>query len=243
MKQTVCAALLFVTALVACTPARAGEPSYADIVSNAFEQVDWNPGRTWAYTQTGFEDETLIVSRFDPSEAEGERWALLSVDNRPPSLEEIEAFIDEKQFEQALPDNDSDVPDMVELRSLELLREDDERWTFSFRPMLDGDEADFADRMAGELGVSKSTGALEYVEIANRKSIRPAVGVKLKTLKMRFDFAPASESGPQVVSEITAIVRGGAYLLISLDERETTRFSDFVYVGDAEDRQPAAAPR
>ena len=122
---------------------------------------------------------------------------------------------------------------MIEFRSLKLAAENDDSWTFSFQPILDGDEADFSDRMAGELGVSKSSGTLRYVDISNTRPIRPAVGVKIRKLHMRFEFADASEAGPQVISKITTTVRGGAYLLVSFDETESTRFSDFEYVGDA----------
>lgn len=231
-KSIVCAALIGMLVTTAAWPASVVEPSHAGIVRQAFERVEWNPGRSWAYTQSGFEDETLIVSRFDPSRADGERWTLLAVDNRPPTVEEIDAFLEAKQFEQGLPEDDSDVPEMIEFESLQLAAEDDSGWTFSFQPILDGDEADFSDRMSGELRVSKATGTLEYVDISNTRSIRPAVGVKIRKLHMRFEFAAAAESGPQVISQITAIVKGGAYLLVSFDETESTRFSDFEYVGD-----------
>ena len=243
MRTIISTTLLCMLAVAANLPANASEPSHADIVTRAFEQVEWNPGRTWAYTQTGFEDETLIASRFDPSRAEGDRWTLLAVDNRPPTVEEIDAFLDEKQSEQALPEDDSDVPDMIELESLQLTAEDDNGWVFSFKPMFDGDEADFADKMAGELRVSKSDGALQYVDIANTRSIRPGFGVKIRRLHMRFEFAAASDTGPRVISEIRAVVKGGAYLLVSIDEQESTRFSDFVYVGDAARHQGDRAER
>lgn len=233
MKTTLGASLLCLLVAAASLRVTADEPAYADIVSRAFEQVEWNPGQSWAYTQTGFEDETLVVSRFDPSQPAGDRWTLLGVDNRPPTAEEIDAFLDKMRFEQDLPEDDSNVPDMIEFESLRLAAEDDGGWVFSFQPILDGDEADFADRMTGELRIAKADGALQYIDIANTRSIRPAFGVKIKRLHMRFEFASAAEAGPQVVSEIRAIVKGGAYLLVSFDEQETTRFSDFVYVGDA----------
>ncbi len=233
MRTLAAAALPLMALFAAGSFAHASDQSPEDIVSHALEQVEWNPGRTWAYTQTGFEDETLLVSRFDPSKAEGERWTLLSVDNRPPTLEEIEEFVDDKRYEQDLPDDDSDVPDMVWFDSLKLAGETRDSWTFTFQPILDASEADFADKTTGEIKVSKSDGSLQYLDVRNTRTIRPVFGVKIKTMHMRFEFAPAVENGPQVMSEITAVVKGGAYLLVSFDENESTRFSDFEYVGDA----------
>lgn len=238
----ICAAMVCALLLATGTSARASTQSPEEIVGHALAQVDWNPGRSWAYTRTGFEDETLMVSRFDPSRAEGQRWTLLAVDNRPPTIEEIEAFLDEKRDEQAIPDDDGDLSRMIEFESLSLSQEDEDRWLFSFEPILDGDNASFAERMQGELSISKSNGALQYVDVRNTESIRPFIGVKIKTLHMRFDFAPASNNGPQVLSEVTAVVRGGAYLLVSIDEEELTRFSDFEFVGDAAGQRPANAP-
>ena len=241
MRTLAAVTLACMAILAAGSIAHASDQSPQDIVSQALEQVEWNPGRSWAYTQTGFEDETLLVSRFDPSKAEGERWALLSVDNRPPTLEEIEDFVDDKRYEQDLPDDDSDVPDMIWFDSLTLAGENRDSWTFSFQPILDGDEADFAEKMAGEIGVAKSDGSLQYLDIRNTRTIRPVFGVKIKTMHMRFEFAPAVENGPQVMREITAVVKGGAYLLVSFDENESTRFSDFEYVGDAIGEADSAA--
>ncbi|MDJ0758036.1 MAG: hypothetical protein QNJ19_01500 [Woeseiaceae bacterium] len=232
MRSPVVKALPLFVMLAAQPQAVADDQSPEDIVTEALQQVEWNPGTSWAYTQTGFEDETLIVSRFDPSEPKGNRWTLVAVDNRPPTLEEIEAFEEDKQYDQDIPEDDSDVPDMIELKSLALASEDADSWIFSFQPVMDSAEAEFADKLIGELKVSKASGALQYVDVHNSGPIRPAFGVKIKTMHMRFDFAPAQPNGPQVISEISAKVKGGAYLLVSFDEMESTRFSDFRYVGD-----------
>lgn len=237
MKTRVVTALLLCALMVLPSPVVADDGSPQAIVTEALEQVEWNPGRSWAYTRTGFEDETLVVSRFDPSRIEGDRWTLISVDNRPPTLEETEAFEEEKQYEQDVPEDDSDIPSMIDFDSLSLADEDAKSWTYSFQPIMDGSEAEFADKLSGELKIGKPSGALEYLDIRNAGSIRPAFGVKIRTMHMHFDFAPATPNGPQVISEITAEVKGGAYFLVSFDEKESTRFSEFRYVGDQSESQ------
>lgn len=227
---------LTLAALLALNLHAAG-PDYAELVNAAFDDVIWDFDKDFAYTETQMNGDTRTVARFDPSAPEDERWTLLSFDNRPPSIEETEAFLEEKSWDRGGGNagGDADVLELINLETLSLLDETADYWLLSFKP--DFDEEDEGDRkffrhMAGELKISRKTGAVEYVDIRNTKPIRPMVGAKIKSMTMRFEFGDATENGPLVMKYVSAGARGSALLVVRFNEVETYAFSDFVYVGD-----------
>ncbi len=81
------------------------------------------------------------------------------------------------------------------------------------------------------LRIRKPDGYLEFIDIHNVGVIAPAFGVRISRLITRFTFGPAVEGGPIVPLSSHVEVIGRAYLILSFDEQQLTRNSEFVYVG------------
>ncbi len=227
---------LLLAALLAFNLHAAG-PDYTKLVQASFDNVDWNFKQDFAFTETQMSGDTRTVARFDPSAPDDEQWTLLSFDNRPPSVEETEAFLEEKSWNRGhgRGDGDDDVLKLIDMDSLELIEATSDYWLLSFKPDFDDEDKDdrkFFKNMVGELRISRQSGAIETMDIRNTKPIRPIVGAKIKSVTMRFEFGEATDKGPLVLTHVSAGARGSAMLVVRFNELETYEFSDFVYVGD-----------
>ena len=227
---------LVLAALLAVNLHAAG-PDYAKLVESSFDGVDWNFKEDFAFTETQMSGDTRTVARFDPSAPEGEQWNLLSFDNRPPSVEETESFLEEKSWNRGpnKGNDENDVLELIDTDTLALIEETRDYWLLSFKPDFDEEDKDdqkFFRNMVGELQISKHSGAIDYMDIRNTKPIRPIIGAKIKSMTMRFEFGQATENGPRVLKHVSAGAKGSAMLVVRFNELETFEFSDFVYVGD-----------
>lgn len=202
---------------------------YNAIFERAVESVDFDFDKSWAYTETQVGDEHVWVGRFDPRSPAGERWQLLTVDDRQPTDDEIEEYRKDKAHEHS-DKGDKRVNAMVEPDSVRLIEEADDYWLLGFSP--EEDQKDFMDSVDATIRVSKADGHLEYIDIRSHKTIRPTIGVKISRLVTRLTFGRAGEEGPIVPLSTQVDVKGRAFLFISFDEQELFRNSDFEYVGE-----------
>ena len=237
MRTRISALALGLVLMINVPAGNAEQVDYAKLVEQSFDNVDWDFEQRFAFTETSMSEDTHTVARFDPSKPEGDRWTLLSYDNRPPSVEEIEWFDDEHEFDQShhSENGDDGVLELINLDTLELQEETADYWLFSFKPNFDGEDKEdrkFFRHMAGEIRISRQSGDVESMDIRNRKPIRPIIGAKIKSLVMQFEFAPAVEDGPVVLTHVTAGAKGSAFVMVRFNETETFSFSDFEYVGD-----------
>ena len=219
------ARLLLAFALLSA-PALAAEEDYNAIFEKAVASIDSNFEETWAYTETQVNREGTWVGRSDPSRPPGERWQLLSVDGRDPTDEELEEYLEDKNREHGN-GGDNGVDAMIEPDSLHLIEDADNHWLFGFVP----DDEEIMNSVDATVRIDKQSGHLEYIDLRNHETIRPAVGVKISKLVTRLTFGPAVEGGPIVPLAAQIEIKGRAYLVVSFDEQEDLRNSDFVYVG------------
>ena len=199
---------------------------YNKIFEQAVAAVDFDFHRNWAYTETRVDAEHVWVGRSDPRRPTRERWQLLSVDDRPPTEAEIKKYRKEKAHEHS-GDGKHSVTAIVDPDSIQLVEETDGYWLFEFTP---DDEEDIEESVDATLRVNKALGHLEYIDLRNHETVKPAFGVKLSKLVLRLTFAPAADGGPVVPVSTQAEAKGRAYLVVSFDDQEVTRNSDFEYV-------------
>jgi hypothetical protein len=228
------------TLLVICltlTAASSAEPSaeHEDIVRRAFESIDHRFADSWAYTEKSTEEDVVRIGRYDPRYDRGERWSLISVDGRQPSEEEVEDYLDDKDNnddrqheDETGEDGERTVGIDVNFETLDLVEETNEHWIFSFIPDEDDDE-EFMKHVSGHIKVIKQGHYVEYIDVRNKKPIKPAIGVKIKKFRTRLEFGPAADGGPIVPLAVDVEVQGRAMLVIKFDEKESVRFSDFEY--------------
>ena len=206
---------------------------YVDIVNRAFAAIDNDYHESWAFTESSEEEGLVYVGRYDPSRPQAERWTLLSVDGREPTRVEIEDYTDRREDDFGKDRDDSDRnADIVNFDTLELLEATDDYWLFSFVPGTDDDEGDkFLAQVDGTIKVVRDGHYLEFIELKNDKPIRPAFSVKISKFLTRMTFGPAGDRGPVVPYSIDVRIKGRAAVVVSINETELTRYSDYEYVG------------
>jgi len=217
--------LILCCALLAAVSVSAQE-DYNAIFEQAVNAVDFEFGDSWAYTETQVNGEGTWIGRFDPRHPSDERWQLLSVDGRGPTEEELEEYLKGKNHDRS-GDGDKRVNAMVEPDSVRLIEDAADYWLFGFNP----DEEEIMDGVDATIRIDKDSGQLEYIDLRNHETFKPAIGVKISKLITRLTFGPAAEGGPIVPLATQVEVKGRAYLVVSFDEQEILRNSDFVYAG------------
>jgi hypothetical protein len=213
----------------------ASADDYPSIVANAFANLDAGYRDRWAFSETATEEGVTVVGRYDPRLPVGSRWALISVDGRQPTAEELEDYLEEKEDDQGNERNDdNDASDFVDIESLELLEETDRYWLFDFTPNLDDEDDEargFMDQVTGTLKVAKDGPYVQSLELRNEKPIKPAFSVKITRFFTRLTFGPAATGGPVVPKTMDVQVRGRAAALIRFDEAESIHYSDYEFAG------------
>ena len=205
---------------------------YARIVDTAIANISHDFHESWAFTETTLEDGVEFVGRYNPALPGDSRWLLLSVDGRLPTAQENEDFIYDKRHSFS-EDSDSAREDLeiVDRDTLRLIEETDDRWLFSFQPFEDDPDDEEAaalmEEVNGRIKIMRDGHYPAYIEMRNRKPVRPAVSVKISKFLTRLEFGPAGGDGPIVPLSIDVRIRGRAMLVISIDEREATHYSDF----------------
>ena len=199
---------------------------YEGIFEKAVDAVDFEFDRTWAYTETQVTSEHVWVGRYDPRRPSNERWQLITVDGREPTGDELEEYGNEKAHDHSR-DGDDRVNTLVEPDSVRFIEETADYWLFGFSP----DAEEIMDSVDATIRINKANGHLEYIDIRNHETIKPAFGMKISKLITRLTFGHAAEGGPVVPISTQVEVKGRAYLVVSFDEQEVLRNSDFEYVG------------
>lgn len=221
--------LLLLTASLACAE------THDELVERAFASMEPNLRDFWSFTETTDSGEGVYVARFDPRLPEGERWDLLTVDDREPTEDEHEEFQEEKESQRGSDSDgeDSETMSVVADGSLELLDESDAYWRFRFRPKVDSDDEEkFMAAVEGTLQVVKDGHYVSWVRMRNHGTIKPGKGVKLEVFDAHLAFAPAYEGGPVLPDSVATRVKGRAMLVIRFDEEERIFYSDFKRVID-----------
>jgi len=221
------ARLAFLLLCLTITLTAPAAEDYEQLFQRAVEAVDFEFHKAWAYTETRIDSEHVWVGRFDPRRPKNQRWQLLTVDDRPPTAKETEQYQDEQDGDHG--DNDG-VDAMVEPDSVRLIEETAEYWLLGFD--AGEDEHDLAENLEATIRINKAGRYLEYIDLRTRSPIKPAIGVKIAKLITRLTFGPAVDGGPVVPLSTQVEVKGRAYLVISFDEQELFRNSDFEYAGE-----------
>ena len=196
----------------------------------ALDTLDSFERDAWSYTQVTDEDDVTKVERHDASKPDGERWTLLSIDGRTPTAREMESYRKEKE-ERDRRRKESDDDGDVDRSSIRLTAETSQRATFTFKPKASGGmEAKFADKVVGTLVVNKDGGWAERFELRNTEEIAPIPGVKVSAFRLSLTFQRHAATNHIVPAAIDFSMRGRAFVLKSLDQDRSTRYSDFVRV-------------
>lgn len=227
MKTSLASMVLLLTA-----PAFAED--YNAIVGQALANISHNYQQDWAFTESTMEDGVTFIGRYDPGLPEDERWTLISVDDREPTDAEIAEYRDDKDDEFNGDGKDGEF-DIVDRNTLDLVEETNEYLLFSFTPVEEDSEdeeaQEFMRHVDGTIKIIRDGHYPAFIDVRNRKPVRPAFGVKISKFLTRLEFGPAGEGGPIVPLSIDIRIKARAMLVISIDETDSTTFSDYSYAG------------
>ena len=207
----------------------------AAILEQSFENISRDFHKDWAFTLSETEDDVSTVGRYDPRLPPGSRWQLLLIDDRDPDADEVADYQDDREDEFNDDHDDGNMMDIIDVETLELVEETDDYWIFSFTPDVGDGEDDVAQKImqkvSGTAKVIRDGHYLEYLDMRSEKPVRPIFSVKISRFITHIAFGPAGESGPIVPLSIEVEVKGRAALVIKIDERESTHYSDYEYAG------------
>jgi hypothetical protein len=241
MRPAFAAFVLFVTTSAFAQTTHDG---YEALFESAISAIAWDFQEEWAFTETASGSDGDFVGRFDPRVPEGQRWTLLSIDGREPTDKESARYAEDKEDEDFGDEDgdedsgeDNDVDAMVKPGTLQLVEETDDYWLLSFVPTDDDEEDEIGRKvlqhMNGTVKILKDGEYLEFIDIHNDKPIKPKIGVKMNKFLMRMTFGPAIDDGPVVMKSMDVAIKLRAFLVVSVNEAESIRFSDFEYAGEA----------
>lgn len=226
---------LFVLSVLLLGSGTAYATTWDDIVDQAFEAMVDDMGEKLAFTETRRSTDRSSVARHDPRLPDGQRWVLRSIDDRDPSEDEVQEFLEQKEKNRESESNEDDdgIGSIVAEGSLELVEETDAHWQFSFKPAAESDEERaFMEFVDGTLQVTKDGHYVSEIQLQNSKPIKPGKGVKIQEFQTTMVFAPIAEGGPTAPQRIRTRVKGRAMLVIGIDETEVIEYSDFEVAGE-----------
>ena len=229
-RYTVVSVFAFLAASVAL-----GATDHSAILQEAAQAMDDDYMQAWAYTETSIESEEHTVGRYDPRLPVGERWQLLSLNDKQPTTQEMADYAAGKAGDNgssSADKGDHDVDNIAESDSLRLIEETDDYWLYSFTPVEDDDEEEFMKHVDATMKIIKDGPYIEYIDMHSNKPFKPQFGVKVKEFVTRLQFGRASDDGPVVPLSVDVRIKARAFLAIGIDETISVSFSDYEYVGD-----------
>jgi hypothetical protein len=212
-----------------------GATDHGAILQEATLAMNDDYMQEWAYTETTIEAEEKMVGRYDPRQPAGERWQLLSFNDRNPTAQEVADYAEDKEDDNgssSSENGDHDVSDIAEPDSLRLIEETDDYWLYSFTPIEDEEEEEFMKHIDATMKIVKDGPYIEYIDMHSNKPFKPQFGVKIKEFVTRLRFGRASNDGPVVPLSVDVRIKARAFLAIGIDETISVSFSDYEYVGD-----------
>jgi hypothetical protein len=180
------------------------------------------PPSGWAYTLTTRREDRTISERHDPSKPPGGQWALLTMDGRTPTTEEMEKYGRARSAGPGGSQANFTKGD-IEPGSLQLIRETQDHAEFSaeFREAATG-----ADKMLGHLILHlKVDKRVPYVSAYNlelKEPYSPILGVKMRELRVEALFRPPNGDQPSLLSQMTSHFAGRIFFFSTGEDLRLT---------------------
>lgn len=187
----------------------------------------------WRFTMTIDSADGQVVGRYDGAVSEEGSWTLVSPAR--DAMTEGQAAIWEDIID---PSEDEDEggglffdPDDIEMEpgTFSLLSEEGARAVYAFAPLLDTDEAEFADALSGELVVDGSDPQIRQIRVFARDSFKPHMAVRINEFEIVQEYAPMDGMPAPVLQRFSQVIRGSAAFQ-SFEESVEIRFSEIEYI-------------
>ena len=210
---------------------------YPRLLASELAKVDYfNPGH-WFFTQTKIDDENTVVAKYDPSRRGGQRWSLVSRNNKPANYDQMLDFrkdkssADKKQRQLLQDAIDEGLPvegglvEMVDWNSLRLIDNSEKRVILRFQPRLERFDEDEQALLVGVMTISKTNWQLLSLEVVNRDLEGSDTDFPLESFTLKVDFTYLD--GNILLQKKSTLVREPAGLFGGGMELEELRYSDY----------------
>lgn len=210
---------------------------YLAVANNALQKLDQIDSEHWSYKHVRKSAKETTSSYFDPRRTDAQKWQLLLVNNKVPTVDEINEFneiwnqvetISEQESSELSEEQSAGMSKMVAADSLVLDRTNDGVAYFHFSPQLD-DMPQESDKLAGELSVDIKSQQVIAMSIKNKEPLTPAFSIQLDNFTMNFEFDVVDQK--PVYRKIVMDMSGTAGFVKDISEQTVEEFSEYYYVG------------
>ena len=112
------------------------------LVREALDRMETVSAEEWAFTETTVENGSTVVRNHDPSQPDGQRWTVVSVDGSAPdeSAGESDVKLDGPGSDGDSEDDEESIGAMITPETLTLLEESSTHAIYSFQPAAEDED-------------------------------------------------------------------------------------------------------
>ena len=196
-------------------------------VKLALKSLDDINNNHWSFKHSRYTNHELAVSYFDPRKAIDQQWQLVLLNNKVPTVEQLEDF--NNIWNVANTSEAESFTAMIAQDSLSFSYKQGGYAVFNFRPLVE-DMLDHQAFLTGEIWLNLSTGDIKELSIKNNQPLMPAVSIELDIFNMVFEFKRVLNR--LVYQRITLKLSGTVGYVQDLSEQNIEEFSDHLHIGD-----------
>ncbi|MGB6138236.1 MAG: hypothetical protein WBG74_16810 [Shewanella sp.] len=197
-------------------------------VEQALSDINSNTDDTkvrWQYSQYTVMPDMTRVEQFNASLPETERWSLVSENGETPDKKRLQEYRENQQ--ELLQDKDDNThelafSDLINLSTLALVGEEDNRVAFTFTPNIDKLDNN---ALTGTIYLDKSSKQLRKILISNTDELTPAFSVTLTKFELELGFDVFE--GLVMPAHTSTTINGTAAIFKSLDSIHKVTYSEY----------------
>lgn len=192
----------------------------------ALKEFRADPPKEWSFTQTTAGEGKSTIERCDARKPEFDRWALVQVDGRAPTADELARYA-ENRSRRSRTGTAPKIVEQLDLATIETLEDSPDRAIYRFR-LRRGENADrTAAFLRATLTLHKPTRTISTLELANVSDFAPTIGVKITELRTTMTYSLPTADTPALPQQVVTRQRGTAFWFKALDAELTVTFSDY----------------
>ena len=210
--------------------AQSNEDAYsATAVADALAALDAQAlDDRWFFTLwIDHEGEERVV-RSDPREAPAARRTLVSIEGRPATEAERNAFRAEEEQRIAEEAEERGFTHLVDIDSLNLLGVESHMAEYAFVPVIPKLEK-ANDSLRGKLVLDGQSGSIRSIDVFNVEEFSPAISVSVEHFLLRFEFA--DNDGHNLLALTESRTRGKLAYVKKFDSTTRIRFGEYKALG------------
>lgn len=201
-------------------------------IAQAITLFEKTPMKAFSYRVSRYENEegteTSSIELYSPHLDNENRWELIEKNNRQPTLEEKQSFIEQKRAQDA--DISVSLSELIVLDSLRTIAVKGNAVHAHFDVQLEKLGAEASSHLKGELIYDANKQYIQQVEVTNVDSFSPMFAASINTLKVTMTFI---QKGEAILPTTVSMTMKGRFAFVSeINETSSDRYSDYIFVGN-----------